>query len=71
MANNSLTDRATIIAAGLCANSGIVKTVDITDPTALATHAVRIARAVRKASRVKSKQEKSRRDPAPMNKDDS
>lgn len=69
MANQSLTDRATIIAAGLCANSGIVKTVDITDPAALATHAVRIARAVRKASREKGKAEKSKRDTIALNKD--
>lgn len=75
MANNSLTDRATIIAAGLCANSGIVKSVDISDPSALATHAVRIARAVRDASREKSKdgskREKSKRDVTALNKDNS
>lgn len=76
MANNSLTDRATIIAAGLCANSGVVKTVDISDPSALATHAVRIARAVRNASRKNpksegSKREKSKRDVTALNKDDS
>ena len=75
MANSSLTDRATIIAAGLCANSGIVKAVDITDPAALATHAVRIARAVREASEVKpkrekSKQSKSKRDVIPLNNDE-
>ena len=69
MANNSLTDRATIIAAGLCANSGIVKAVDLSDPDTLATHAVRIARAVRKASREKSKRAKSTRDTTPLNND--
>lgn len=63
--NNSLTDRATIIAAGLCANANIAKAVDLADPTALATHAVRIARAVRKAARQKSK-----RDETTMNKDE-
>ena len=66
MANSSLTDRATIIAAGLYANANIAKAVDLSDPAALAGHAVRIARAVRKASREK---DKSKRDDTRLNKD--
>ena len=61
MANSSLTDRATLIAAGLCANSSIGKAVDLSDPAALASHAVRIARAVRKAARDKDAKPKSKR----------
>lgn len=68
MANSSLTDRATIIAAGLFANANLAKAVDLSDPAALAAHAVRIARAVRKASREKDK-DKSKRDDTRLNND--
>jgi hypothetical protein len=57
--NDSLTDRATIIAAGLYANANIAKAVDLSDPSGLAAHAVLIARAVRKAARTKSKRDKT------------
>jgi hypothetical protein len=56
--NESLTDRATIIAAGLCANANLAKAADLSDPSALAAQAVLIARAVRKAARGKSKRDK-------------
>ena len=69
MANSSLTDRTTLIAAGLCANSSIGKAVDLSDPAALATHAVRIARAVRKAAREKDKEKPKSKRAEPMRKD--
>ena len=49
--NSTLTDRATIIAAGLYANPNMVEMGDLVDPSGIATHAVRIAHAVRRAAR--------------------
>lgn len=48
---NSLTDRATIIAAGLLANPHLVELRDLGEPDAISAHAVRIAHAVRRAAK--------------------
>jgi hypothetical protein len=51
MADRNLTDRATIIAAGILANPHLVELRDLAEPDAIATHAVRIAHAVRRAAK--------------------
>jgi hypothetical protein len=50
-AMNSLTDRATLIAAGLLANPHLVELRDVSDPDTIAAHAVRIAHAVKRAAK--------------------